>query len=963
MLFAAVVITGGVAARVLACGDWGLYDDHSVRFSGYLSERRFGRLPSLPDSILADENKLFTWKTDGYYDDWNTEGSDLERLWTAAGQAQERTDLHQLREHLRRFLEASRGLRDGNGSAPENLQLLRNSAIDKLDALTALDQGSPAKTVLQYLRARDCFSHLMRPDEIGLKEWRHNPLSVTADYDHETLRRHLVDGIEACRRDRNLCDNAAYLDSARKYYYESFGGQVFDEVARRFPGSEKREAAMFMSAVASMKDSESFGRTEVTDAPVHDEAWETARRQFKKVMREYPKGRYHGDAWGWLAFLWLRVRDLPNALTEYYRMLASRNAEARAEAVFSLNLKRRGASDIDMSKVERLIENEPAAALAYAYYEIYNYVVWHRCEPGGNDYWDNDSDKVRGLERIAAFATRMMARYPRHAIGAGFVLRVAEANLELENNAEAARMARRALGMGIRNDERAEALWVAGAAEHRLQRFDSARSALSTLVKENPNNRYTEGGRRLLAMLLEDQGNLEGALDQYLALDYRHDVAYFVDVLMQTDRLARFVEDRPSIPNRDELIYALGIRYLRDRRWNDARQTLARIKPLAGDADDDFRYKRYNDYDETLVSPKLISIDPKIRGIRQAWIAVDLRTATALETLEREVESVHGDEAKAEALYKLASYQFEGNLQFYNAAAWRGLRHYLLGELNEIGGFRQPNESQLLFEYMQKHDQASNALPIYLEVVKRFPKTRAARDALYTAAVCHLRLNGYNSYWRGIYEDGGHAGPAMVTFADVRRTYPGYALPRGDYGWEPSTRTVNGGPGWEPPPKPQPRPSRWQRLKPYLDIVFYDLRRATQTTGQMVYVFMTRITVAIFEWCYHLGCALFAAFVLWFVWSNVTDTRRQLIEALYKCPSRPLSEANNESIIELNPSGFANRYLRLDVRDEWIAFGKDFLYKVKHLDQAGRSALVRTATGDFLATLLIFALLEHFFSL
>ena len=53
----------------------------------------------------------------------------------------------------------------------------------------------------------------------------------------------------------------------------------------------------------------------------------------------------------------------------------------------------------------------------------------------------------------------------------------------------------------------------------------------------------------------------------------------------------------------------------------------------------------------------------------------------------------------------------------------------------------------------------------------------------------------------------------MVTYADVKATYPNYQLPRGTFGWQPSTRTVNGGAGWAAPPKPPPRLTRTARLK------------------------------------------------------------------------------------------------------------------------------------------------------
>jgi hypothetical protein len=53
----------------------------------------------------------------------------------------------------------------------------------------------------------------------------------------------------------------------------------------------------------------------------------------------------------------------------------------------------------------------------------------------------------------------------------------------------------------------------------------------------------------------------------------------------------------------------------------------------------------------------------------------------------------------------------------------------------------------------------------------------------------------------------------MVSYQDVKAAYPGYQLPRGTSGWQPSTRTVYGKPGWAPPAKPSPRLSRVARLE------------------------------------------------------------------------------------------------------------------------------------------------------
>ena len=144
-----------------------------------------------------------------------------------------------------------------------------------------------------------------------------------------------------------------------------------------------------------------------------------------------------------------------------------------------------------------------------------------------------------------------------------------------------------------------------------------------------------------------------------------------------------------------------------------------------------------------------------------------------MEELERAVGQANGDEAKAEAMYQLASYQYETtSLLFYNPVAWGGDRYFNLSYLAAENRFRAPNEPQVLFAYMQEHDTLARALKIYLEVVDKYPHTRAARDSLYTAAVCHERLANYNDYWREMYGAGLHAGKRFVAYTNVKAAYP-----------------------------------------------------------------------------------------------------------------------------------------------------------------------------------------------
>ena len=68
--------------------------------------------------------------------------------------------------------------------------------------------------------------------------------------------------------------------------------------------------------------------------------------------------------------------------------------------------------------------------------------------------------------------------------------------------------------------------------------------------------------------------------------------------------------------------------------------------------------------------------DEENDAVRSSWVMQDMKTIDALEHLEKVVDAAQGDEAKAEALYQLASYQFDADpLLFYNPSLWQGQRH------------------------------------------------------------------------------------------------------------------------------------------------------------------------------------------------------------------------------------------------------------------------------------------------
>lgn len=864
-----ILLVGAVTG--MACM-WSLYTDHSVRFNSFRSGRGFYRLPPLPIMYDSKTGRELTVDEAGATAYSEAEGEAERRpkpsdsltegpseIWEQARLAIQQENLGRTQPLLQRFLVMTT---QPTREEDDKQQQRRNSAYDLLDAMTALQQGSKKESVQAYLSARLALDEAVSDFEAAGANFPGHPEENEHWKQAETL-------IREATADRHLQDNWSYLQGALFYHArrQDSALKAFQQQLAQYPHSEKNEAAMYMIAKLTMAFSYSFQNTGcgITDTDewgnvidpakieptekCQDESWRDAVKAFQEMMRKYPRGRYFNDARGWLAYLYRRGGERARALAEYYRLLGHpTDWNARLEGKKSLWIIGHRYDDATLDQVEALLADDANAALAYAYHRIYDHAVDYTYQEGygwnhydENERWQKKQEEENRLAeahatgnhelgRVARFATAMMKRHPQARVSGGFILRIAQAHFELQNYAEALNLTRKALALGLQGDLRAQALWIKGSAEHQRKDFSAARATFNQLIAAFPKANLTEGARRLLAMTAEDQGDFETALEQYLALNYHYDVAYFVDVLLPTERLAKFVANHKHVAQYNELLYALGLRYMRDKRWNDARATLQRVQTEADPRVEDWQLLG-NDRHRNFPKEPDWEWNEK-PYLKTSWVKQDLKTIDILERLEQAIEAAQGDEAKAEAMYQLASYQFDANaLLFYNPMAWRGQRYWLLCALEEDTHLRLPNESQIVLNYSQAHETLARAIPIYLEIVNRFPHTKAAKDALYTAAVAHQHLSNLNPYWRGIYGQGLFVGSQLVTYADVKRMYPRYQLPRGTNGWEASTRTVNGGPGWAPPPpkpKPVPKPTRAQKIKRILKRVIDDFQTKIQ---------------------------------------------------------------------------------------------------------------------------------------
>lgn len=406
------IVRAAVAVPVLGivafgCG-WPIETKHTVRFNWDMNSRdELMRMPPLRAREVIPRNAIDDDRYWHYGGEDDENGADeakrIDALWDDANEAVQRGDLRKARTQYEAYLRLTEGRSEDSYRMPESQQARRNSAIDRLDAIGGLDRGASVAAVTAYIAAREVY-------DLGGDATSVLPLSAG---------------------DPQVRDNEAYLAAAFAYHdgaYEQAASE-FAAMVARFPRSEKREAALYMTALSNLRLGE----------------WETARRGFARQLVEFPSGRFASEARGWDAHLLWTMERRTEALAAYYRMLASPDDRLVRIPVTSLRLTRPKMEDGEMHEVERFLSSDPRAALAYAYYELYNYAPW-LAEEQSSQYADAPAvyrgTRDDNVARIVEFATRMVDRAPRSAVSAAFTLRLAMAQLELGRNADAATRAR-----------------------------------------------------------------------------------------------------------------------------------------------------------------------------------------------------------------------------------------------------------------------------------------------------------------------------------------------------------------------------------------------------------------------------------------------------------------------------------------------------------------------------------------
>lgn len=462
------------------------------------------------------------------------------------------------------------------------------------------------------------------------------------------------------------------------------------------------------------------------------------------LRRRFPNSRFAADAEGWrgrIAFLHGRTDE---AARDYQRQLAlAKSGHDRLSALDSLLIlaQNNGRAAVAAAYLRRLSLGPDMDAKFFAEKKLDSLLVQFTTDDA-HRFWDRIRQNRVLLRAYLDYRLDFTQATPDLLVLAGRApwigsdahaqARLAEAALRLGRLAEAFRHAARCQALAPDSDDAALALYVSGSVRQRQGNFAAARRDFQRILDRYHSAYVAGGARENLALIAEKTGRLGDALDQYYALGYVYDVAYMLDMRMSPAQIAAYLRARPDSPDRDRIRFSLGLRLLREKRWQSAIDVLAAMPAKTRRRILDARPWYGNDslYED------------------QGGLDDPLETARELAALDRKARRARGRTAKAAALYAMANYYYHRrDLLLYNPALWQGARAYVIGFSWNASASSPADDAAL-----DRHHYETECLAQTLGYCRRALALRPSRDLAaqiaYRGATAAARLSDFNPYWR-----------------------------------------------------------------------------------------------------------------------------------------------------------------------------------------------------------------------
>jgi outer membrane protein assembly factor BamD (BamD/ComL family) len=581
-----------------------------------------------------------------------------------------------------------------------------------------------------------------------------------------------------------LSTGAGVLREHALYQLASLSYEMFDYGAARasyrkllqeFPHTDLRERALIMIARASILPAVESGR----DLPEGQHA-------LQELAAGFPHSRFAASAHGLVARCGFLTGDFGRALEFYFSQgdlesaelirekLAEQDQPAVTVRLLAGYLKRLGDSDTydayyktcqrldgelgDLSAkaatlfAERL-QSDPRLLSPYLYYRLY-----HR------------TPTRQQLKTLCTLAQTTLKRHPEVSLPAAVRVRLAEVFYRDREFKRALEWA----GAANRTQLSDRGLWMQCAALEKLGKKQEALAGFRALLSRYPASNLRSGAREEIAILSEQQGDLSSALTQYFQLGYASDVAFLLDVRMSPGQIARYLESTPGQSRRPYVVdeqwtseedhprrvtisrnalirHSLGIRYLRDDRWGEARRLLKSVRREYG--------KPFRDHHDD-----------------SNWGPDPLVTVNEMEALQARERRARGDKARVAAAFAIAEYYTaHGTLLFYNHALWKGDRERSFDYFWNPAQVTTADQAAVR-AYMYRHESLARARNLFLEIADRYPRSPYAPRALYHAACDTYQMTHFNQWWNHEATRRNFAGEAVKLMKLLASRYPNSPL-------------------------------------------------------------------------------------------------------------------------------------------------------------------------------------------
>ncbi len=412
-------------------------------------------------------------------------------------------------------------------------------------------------------------------------------------------------------------------------------------------------------------------------------------------------------------------------------------------AIREVNRLRQTATAKQAKMLSSLLLRDPELASDYLYYRLYHTV--------------NNSKQIK---QLAHFAEEVADAHPDIRFSPAVMTRFAEAAYREGAYSRALSWANHSL-QTLTTDR---ALYVRGASRHKRKQIAGATHDFETILKRFPKSPLVPNARENLALLYEAVERFDKALDIFFVLKentqkemfselgsagYEKDVAYLLDVRMTTAQIAAYVRSHPHHWEKNLLIYSLGIRYLRDERWNDAEHQFWLLPR-----------KIYAEYSK---GRKEWSQKPSPEPLT---VIRDLRLR------QRKIGQAKTNNARAKAMYEYASYySTHGTLLLYNPALWGGNR---MLSFDYFWNDHVMTQSDILpiRRYMYSHEAFARSRALCKQIARQYPHAPILPYVLYRQAAATRRLGSFNQWWNAETNRAKLWKESINTMRRIVRLYP-----------------------------------------------------------------------------------------------------------------------------------------------------------------------------------------------